>query len=122
MVKDRALIDPRMINRLVRFFTMRCTIEAPGTTKNSVGEVSKTFSAVPGWTAIACRLAPATGGERRTNVQTYVDATHVIALAGIFNGIGEEMQAVVDGVHYEILLVEVAAEAIITQLQVRVIR
>ena len=122
MPRPRPFIDPRMINRLVAFFSQRCTIEAPVKTQDSFGAIPGSFATVTGWQAIPCRVAPVGGGEQRTALQTFVDATHVIELMGIFNGISEEMQAVVGGVHYDILLVEVTPEATITRLQARIIR
>lgn len=122
MPRQRPFIDPRMIARLEPFFSQRCTIEAPAKVQSSFGELSPTFSQVPGWEAIPCRVAPVGGGEQRTNQQVFVEATHTIELMGIFNGISEEMQAIVNSVHYDILLVEVTPEATITRLQARVIR
>jgi hypothetical protein len=122
MPRQRPFIDPRMIARLEPFFSQRCTIEAPVKTPDSFGSISETFTTVTGWEAIPCRVAPVGGGEQRTNQQVYVDATHTIELMGIFNGISEEMQAIVNSVHYDIVLVEVTPEATITRLQARIIR
>jgi len=116
------LVHPRMMERLERdFFAQSCTIEEATTTRNVLGEVS-----LSGWetkyTAVPCHLAAAGGGERRTNQQVYLEATHTIALAGQYTDLNEQMRAVVDEQAYEILLAETDSEGAMTRLTCRIIR
>lgn len=122
MTKDRPFTDPRMIDRLAKFFPQRCAIEAPNSSQNSFGEEGNTYTTVIGWNSIPCRVAPTGGGEQRSALQTIVEASHTIELSGVYQGITEKMRAIVNGIHYEILLAEATPEETVTRLQVRLVR
>lgn len=117
------LIHPRLMQTLERdFFAQACTIRQPVKSSNAIGGEVRSFSDLPGHNGLACHVAPAQGGERRTEQQVYLDATHVIMLSAAYPKITEEMQAVVDGVTYDILLATLDSQKVLTELVARLVR
>jgi head-tail adaptor len=116
------LIHPRLVTALAEFFPQSCAIQQPSISRDAVGGEIRTYADVTGLSAVGCRVAPAQGGEQRTNEMTYLDATHRIVLAGSYPQITEAMRAVVGGQAYDILLPAVDADAAITRLTVRLVR
>lgn len=117
------LVHPRLMQALQRdFFAQTCTIRKPVKSRNEIGGETRVYEDLPGHNGLACHVAPPQGGERRTEQQVYLDATHVIMLNAPYPQITEEMQAVVDGVAYDILLATLDSQKILTELNVRLVR
>ncbi|MCI0550522.1 MAG: hypothetical protein L0287_06180 [Anaerolineae bacterium] len=116
------LIHPRMLETLAPdFFYRRGTIQQATETQSTTGQVKKLWADVPGMTAIQCRISASGGGERRSQNQTYLDATNTALLAGAFT-VNEKMRFVDDkGLVYDILLVEPDSEQISTRLTLRLV-
>jgi len=53
---------------------------------------------------------------------TYVVSSHIIGLKGVRSGIDETMCAVVDGLAYDILLVQNDSQSVMTWLMVNVVK
>lgn len=116
------LIHPRLLEKLRRdFFPQSCAIQQPVKTQSTSGQEVRTWEDVPGWNDIPCRVKAVGVGEHRLPTEIYEEITHVILLAGVFNGLTSEMQATVDGIGYDILLPEQDSEGITTRLNVRLI-
>ena len=121
------LVHPDMLRRLERdFFPQTCTIQQAASDLDEYGQVEAEddetkWSVVTGLESLACRIAPATGGTRRTAQLTVTDATHVIVLAGHYPAITTKMRAVVDDQPYTILLPSLDAEEILTRLEVSLV-
>jgi hypothetical protein len=117
------LIHPRLMQTLERdFFAQQCTIREPVKSRNAIGGETRDYQDLPGHNGLACHVDPAQGGERRTEQQVYLEATHVIMLNAPYPGISEEMQAVVEGVAYDILLATLDSQRVLTELVVRLVR
>lgn len=117
------LVHPRLMQALQRdFFSQQCTIREPVKSRNAIGGEERVYQDLPGHNGLACHVAPAQGGERRTEQQVYLDATHIIMLNAAYPNITEEMQAVVDGLAYDILLATLDSQRVLTELTVRLVR
>lgn len=117
------LVHPHLMQTLERdFFPQQCTIREPVKSRNAIGGEQRVYQDFPGHNGLACHVAPAQGGERRTEQQVYLDSTHVIMLNAAYPNITEEMQAVVDGLAYDILLATLDSQKVLTELIVRLVR
>lgn len=117
------IVHPRMMEALTRdFFTQICTLKEPNKSQNSVGEEIVTYTTRSGYEAIACRVGQAGGSERRTALMTFLNATHIIVLAGQYPDVTEEWQPEVDGQTYDILRVDPDQQGAMTSLFVRTIQ
>jgi head-tail adaptor len=120
------LVHPRMLERLERdFFPQDCRIEQPSGETDEYGQASadddeSLWTAVPGMEIIPCRVAPASGGKRRTTQTTAMNETHIIILAGRYE-VTAKMRAVVDGQAYDVLLPGHDAEGAMTRLSVQAV-
>lgn len=115
------LVHPRMLQTLKQdFFPQRATLKKPVKSQNSTGEQRITFT--DQYRNVPCRVGAASGGERRTNDFTYLDATHRIVLSGQFTDLTQEWQIVVDSVAYNILLSTPDPEQAMTRLEVELIQ
>jgi hypothetical protein len=121
------LVHPDMLRRLERdFFPQTCTIQQASDDADEFGQEladddETKWSNVTGLEALPCRVAPATGGRRRTAEMTVTNATHVILLAGSYPTITTKMRAVVDDQAYTILLPGHDAEGAMTRLTVQLV-
>jgi hypothetical protein len=121
------LVHPEMLRRLERdFFPQTCTIQQAASTLDEYGQEladddESKWAVVTGLEALACRVAPATGGTHRTAKLTVTDCTHVIVLAGKYPVITTQMRAVVDDQAYMIRLPSLDAEGITTRLEVNLV-
>jgi len=115
-------IHPTLTSVLADFFPQGCTIQQASISQDAAGAEIRAYADVIGLVDVACRVAPAQGGERNTAEMTYLDATHRIVLAGSYPQITEAMRAVVDGQAYDILLSALDAEGAITRLSVKLVR
>jgi len=118
----RALTHPRMMGGLKNFYPQVCTIQVNTPARDELGHPEDSWADKAELVGLACRLAPATGKERRTDKETYLMSTHTIVLQGHFEQITEEMRAVIDGLHYNILQVRHDAQAASTSLDCEIVR
>ena len=108
----RPLIAPAMFDRLFSFYPVTVTIEEATEPRGTMGEFEPMWNNKIGYVDLDCRLSPADGKEIKQPDQTYVIATHVIAIAAYYPGIDEKDRAVVTsplprGIEtFDILLVE----------------
>ncbi len=116
------IVHPRMVEALQRdFFKQTCALKAPTKSRSTTGQEQDTYAVVTGYEAVPCRVAPSSGGERRTNLQVYSDTTHVISLAAQILNLTKEWRANVDGQDYLILRVSTEAEGAFTHLECRIV-
>jgi len=121
------LVHPNMLRRLQRdFFPQTCCIQQASESLDEFGQAladddESKWTPVTGLEVIPCRVAPATGGRRRTPEMTVTNATHLIALAGHYPTITTKMRAVVDDQAYTILLPFHDAEGAMTRLTVQLV-
>lgn len=99
-----AFVDPRLMQSLGTHFPSLCQVQYLTETVDADGQV------VTAWTdrhvAVPCNVTSLKGKEIRGPNQTYVVANSSIALQGAYPDIRESDRAIVDGVTYDILLVE----------------
>jgi hypothetical protein len=115
------LVHPKLISILqIDFFPQRCALKKPVKSQSTTGKQNITYVVEPGYEALPCRVAPPSGGERRGDRYTHLDATHAIAIPGQFADLTEEWVAVVDGQQYQILLIGKDAEGVMTHLETRI--
>lgn len=98
------LVDPRLMASLDSHFPELCRVQYLTETVDDDGQVNTV------WTdrhaAVSCNVMPLKGREIRGHDQTYVVANFSIALQGHYPDIVESDHAIVDGMTYNILLVE----------------
>ena len=99
-------VHPRLFSTLTNFYPDTADIQQRTDTRDAVGQPIPAWATVSGLGAVACRVSPTGGGERKQANQIYTLSTHVINLAGNYIQITTKMRAVVSGVTYDILLVE----------------
>jgi head-tail adaptor len=116
------LISSRMFSMLTKFYSSSCAIQEATETRDAAGQPIKSWGNVTGMTALACRLSPTGGSERKTPTQIYSIATHVIELSGNYPTITTKMRAVISSVNYDILLVESDGTAMSTRLVCEVVK
>lgn len=120
------IIHPRMTKVLERdFFPQRCALKKPVKSQSTTGKEKVAYAVQAGYEALPCRVAPATGGERRGNNYTHLDTTHAIAVPGAYDDVTEEWVAEVAGVTYQILKPGKAsrdAEGAMTHFETRFVR
>jgi len=109
-----------MLERLQRdFFPMSGSIQTATKTQSTTGQEKDAWVDVEGWVNIPCRKAGMGGGERRYASQTFLDATDVVILAGVFNGLNETHRFVLNDEDFDILRVEPDSEGVTTRLTLR---
>lgn len=117
------LVHPKMAEVLKRdFYHQSCALKRPVKTQSTTGKEKRAYETAPGCDALPCRVAPASGGERRGDRYTHLDATHIISIPQQFDELSEEWIAVVEGQSYEILLPSRDAEGLMTRLETRIAR
>ena len=116
----RPLFHGDMLTRLRDFFPETVTIQTPTETQDATtGEVTTSWADYAGHVGLACAQGPSGGVEVKQSDQTYVVANWTISLSGHYPTITEKMQAVIDAVAYEILLVQNDSHAQKTRLLTR---
>jgi len=111
---------PDMLDRLLVFFPAACTIKERNEVQDPLtGEITYTWTDLPGHVAMPCSCGPSGGVEVKLPDQTYVVSNYAVALAQYTTAIDETMHAVVDGKVYEILLVQNDSHGSKTRLLVR---
>lgn len=108
----------RLFANLGNFFPDVATIqEMPNPeAQDAAGQPVEAWSDVIGHEAIACRVSPAGGSERRSPNQVIAQSTHVILLAGAFPTIAARMRAKVREQVYDILLPSTDGNRAMTKL------
>ena len=102
----RPLIAPGMFARLYSFYPVTVTIQVATEARGTTGDFTPYWNNKLGYVDLDCRLSPAGGKEIKQPDQTYVIATHIIAIAGYYPGIDETERAVIGSQTFDILLVE----------------
>ena len=97
------------------------TIQSASMANDSAGQEIPTWSNLALHVDLICRKAPQQQFSREVRNQAEIYAVHVwnIAIAGYYTSITEEMRAVMDGVNYDIELVQFDGNRKTTHLQVR---
>ena len=122
-MQQRGLIHPQMLERVRRnFYPSLCTIKSGTQTPDAWGQVQPAWSDMAGLIDLPCRIVARSTQERNTPAQVYVAATHHVALTGYYPSIREAMQAVVDGIPYNIEGVEWDGNRQMTRLFVRLVK
>ncbi|MFA4972447.1 MAG: hypothetical protein WC683_07520 [bacterium] len=111
-----------MLEALADFFPTTCTIQTATLAEDDHGQSIPVWSDLAGHIGIACSVAPSGGRKVQTGKETYVVSSHRISLAGRYLTITAAMQAVVDGITYEILLPEHSGFGLNTNLLCQVVR
>ena len=115
----RTIVDPRFAEQMSDFFPSTCEIQEDLGTENDYGEIVHDWQPLTGHTAIACSHGPSKGKEVKQPDQTYVVSNYTIELQGQYLGINEAMRAVVDGIAYDILLVQASSHGRLTRILAR---
>ena len=116
----RPLFHGDMMTRLRDFFPESVTIKMWTENQDATtGEVTTSWANYAGHVGLACSQGPTGGVETKRADETYVVSNWTIALRGYYPTITEKMQAVIDGVAYEILLVQSDSHAQKTRLLTR---
>jgi SPP1 family predicted phage head-tail adaptor len=114
------ILNRRMFSELYRFYPNTCTIQQVTETQDAAGQAIKSWSDTL-MVALACRVVPASGGERQQATGIYAVMTHTINLDGYYPAIVEKMRAVVGATNYNILLVMHSTD-MVTELVCQVVR
>ena len=112
------LIDARMF--ATDFYPNTVTITTPTMTQSGSGAPTDTFNAVPAMTNLKCRFAPVNerGKEVKKPDGTYSVVYSTIVFKEKYAAITPKMQALIDGIEYDILEVVHDAEDMSTRLRV----
>lgn len=119
----RAVIHPRLFDRIPQFFPSRCTIQASTEMRSPSGSPSYSWVDVPDLVGIDCSIAPfnretPTGqNEAKLETMTYLSVTHHVLLRGLFPAVEHTMRALVDGEAYDIQAVEHDSQRSMTRLR-----
>lgn len=125
MANKLGIVHPNMLGGLAGFYPSLCTIRTATETQSATGAVQHSWADAPGLVGLRCRLAPAANSanrEVRAEAGTYVELTFTIALAGYYPTITEKMQAIVDGVAYDVQAVAHDGNHATTEVFVRLAR
>jgi len=112
----RAIFDPRMMVTLADYFPSLCTIQEDLGVENTYGQVVADWQSFAGHVEIPCAHGPNKGREVKQSDQTYVVSNYTLSLRGYYPTITEKMRAVVDGVVFDILLVQCDSHGVTTRI------
>lgn len=120
----RSLFDQRMLPAMRGFYRSKCTIQANVPTVDDLGQpVEAWTAAVTGLRDLPCSIAPFTGqvnmSEARRVGQILDVEEHHVALPGAYPEILVTMRAVVDGVAWQIIGVDIDSHRETTRLRVQ---
>jgi hypothetical protein len=118
----QALIDPRMLGSLNRFFPSTCDIATNRIDPDSMGSPVNTREQI--LSNVPCAIAPIhniipISGERRNPEYTYDVATYHITLQGYYLQIDVHMVAHFNDIDYDIVGVERDSQSKMTRLIVK---
>jgi len=111
----RAIFDPRMMVALADYFPSLCTIQEDVGVYDGYSDTSD-WQPVVGHVDIPCAHGPNKGREVKKPDQTYVVSNYTLSLRGYYPTITEKMRAVVDGVVFDILLVQCDSHGVTTRI------
>lgn len=114
-----AIIHPRMLSRLGRFFPLIATVERRTVTQDGFGQEIESWSPLPGHEAIRCVRAPLSAAERAALQMTVSTQAWTVLLQGAYPAVRPEDRLVIDGQDYDILAVETDQTATLTRLTVQ---
>lgn len=121
----RALIHPKMLEKLADFYPAMCTIQSyDDENQNTHGQPQPVYANLAGHVDIPCRIAPSPrekSREVKREDMTYSVITHDISLAGDYPNVTSKMRAVVGGVSYDILYPQTDGQSHTTRLLVEVV-
>lgn len=120
-MSPRALIHDKMFARLHEFYPITVTIQEATEPQDTYGAPKPRWTNKIGYVDLPCRLAPAGGEEVKRADQTYVVASHIIAIGAFYPGIDEKSRAVVGTQTFNILLVESDGQSESTRLAVELV-
>ena len=113
----RDIFDPRMFPTLRDYFPGLCTIQEDLGVVSTYGEIKvHNWTDVAGHVDIPVANGPTKGVEVKQSDQTYVISNYTISLRGYYPTITEKMRAVVDGIAYDILLVQSSSHGMTTRI------
>lgn len=114
------VIHPRMFDRLGLFYPARVTIQVASESADSTGQMIPAWANIPGCTALAARISPTGGQEKRLPEQIIGIATHMIELTAAHREIIIKNRAIDDrGKTFDIVSVETDGNSKTTRLGVR---
>ena len=117
------LIHPRLLSGLAAtFYPSLCTIQEATEVQDAYGEPIATWANVAGLVNLPCAVAPPNlGSPEKSEVKksdgTIEIITHHIAIAGHYPAITNKMRAVISGINYDIMAVEIDSHATMTRLR-----
>lgn len=114
------MIHGSLLGALHRFFPSVALIEKAASSYDAYRDEVLTWSTR--YADIACVVAPTKGREVKRDDMTYVVATHHVTLAGYYDDIIEKDRVQVDGLTFDILLVEADSHHKTTRLACEVVR
>ena len=117
----RTIFDPRMMAELRDYFPSLCAIQENVGIENDYGEIVEDWQDYADHADLPCAHGPNKGIEVKKPDQTYVISNYTLSLRGYYPTITEAMRAVVDGVAYEILLVQSDSHGVTTRILTRVV-
>lgn len=119
MPRATPIFHSKLFDRLDGFLPQVVTVQANAPTRDSAGQPIASWTDVTGLANLSGRISPVMGqGEIRRADDTIVIATHVVYLGGD-RAITEAHRLMVDGLAYDVLLVQKNAERALTQVKVR---
>lgn len=122
-MEQGTLVRAGWLTRLApTFFASTATVQRATITQSSTGAEVRTWGTLAGHAGLACRIAPATANEVRSQTQIFAEYTHTVVIAGYYATVTELDRVVVDGSTYEIVGVEFDGNDQMTRLRVRVVR
>lgn len=122
-MKQGTLVHPSWLTRLApTFFASTATVQRATVTQSSTGAEVRTWANLADHVGLACRIAPATANELRSQAQVFAEYTHTVVLAGYYATVTELDRVVVDSATYEIIGVQFDGNDEMTRLRVRVVR
>lgn len=116
------IVHPGLLPKLApNHYAGTVTIQESSPTNDSAGQEIPNWANLAGHVDLSCRKAPQQQFSREARSQAQIYAVHVweIAIAGYYPTITEEMRAVVDGINYDIELVQLDGNRKTTRLQAR---
>ena len=108
-----------MMTTLADYFPSDCTIEENVGVEDDYGQIIDDWQDFAGHVDIPCAHGPNKGREVKKPDQTYVVSNYTLSLRGYYPTITEKMRAVVDGVVFEILLVQSSSHGVTTRILTR---
>lgn len=116
------IVHPGLLAALApNHYASLCTIQTRTDTADSYGQLIPSWGNLADHVSLRCRIAPYQQFSREQRTQAQLYAVHVweVNIAGYYPSITEKMRAVIDGVAYDIEIVQPDGNDKTTHLQVR---